>query len=148
MNKMSNYLDELKKKRFIIKRFNFLLLIALLSCSDNEDTDADLNFIVPTINPKGDEQYLNLGSEFIFDQNVLHTFELKIPKEDLEKIDSDPVAEQYVEGMLIFKGDTISPVGIRYKGSIGAFVGCVDGPNIFEPSGKKICRSNLPIRRE
>jgi hypothetical protein len=136
---MSNYLDELKKKRFIIKRFNFLLLIALLSCSDNEDTDADLNFIVPTINPKGDEQYLNLGSEFIFDQNVLHTFELKIPKEDLEKIDSDPVAEQYVEGMLIFKGDTISPVGIRYKGSIGAFVGCVDGPNIFEPSGKKIC---------
>ncbi|HIA83330.1 MAG TPA: hypothetical protein EYO06_01000, partial [Candidatus Marinimicrobia bacterium] len=85
---MSNYLDELKKKRFIIKRFNFLLLIALLSCSDNEDTDADLNFIVPTINPKGDEQYLNLGSEFIFDQNVLHTFELKIPKEDLEKIDS------------------------------------------------------------
>ena len=136
---MSNYLDELKKKRFIIKRFNFLLLIALLSCSDNEDTDADLNFIVPTINPKGDEQYLNLGSEFIFDQNVLHTFELKIPKEDLEKIDSDPVAEQYVEGMLIFKGDTISPVGIRYKGSIGAFVGCVDGPNVFEPSGKKIC---------
>jgi hypothetical protein len=136
---MSNYLDELKKKRFIIKRFNFLLLIALLSCSDNEDTDADLNFIVPTINPKGDEQYLNLGSEFIFDQNVLHTFELKIPKEDLEKIDSDPVAEQYVEAMLIFKGDTISPVGIRYKGSIGAFVGCVDGPNIFEPSGKKIC---------
>ena len=136
---MSNYLDELKKKRFIIKRFNFLLLIALLSCYDNKDTDADLNFIVPTINPKGDEQYLNLGSEFIFDQNVLHTFELKIPKEDLEKIDSDPVAEQYVEGMLIFKGDTISPVGIRYKGSIGAFVGCVDGPNVFEPSGKKIC---------
>ena len=136
---MSNYLDELKKKRYIIKTFNLFLLIALLSCSDNEDTDADLNFIVPTINPKGDEQYLNLGSEFIFDQNVLHTFELKIPKEDLEKIDSDPVAEQYVEGMLIFKGDTISPVGIRYKGSIGAFVGCVDGPNIFEPSGKKIC---------
>jgi spore coat protein CotH len=41
--------------------------------------------------------------------------------------------------MLIFEGDTISPVGIRYKGSIGAFVGCVDGPNVFEPSGEKIC---------
>ncbi len=116
-----------------------ILLFTLLSCTDNEDDGADLNFIVPTINPKGDEQYLNLGSEFIFDQNVLHTFELKLPKEDLEKIDSDPVAEQYVEGMLIFEGDTISPVGIRYKGSIGAFVGCVDGPNVFEPSGEKIC---------
>ena len=116
-----------------------IILLTLLSCTDNEDDGADLNFIVPTINPKGDEQYLNLGSEFIFDQNVLHTFELKLPKEDLEKIDSDPVAEQYVEGMLIFEGDTISPVGIRYKGSIGAFVGCVDGPNVFEPSGEKIC---------
>jgi len=123
-----------------MKRLWFkILLFTLLSCTDNEDDGADLNFIVPTINPKGDEQYLNLGSEFIFDQNVLHTFELKIPKEDLEKIDSDPVAEQYVEGMLIFEGDTISPVGIRYKGSIGAFVGCVDGPNVFEPSGEKIC---------
>ena len=116
-----------------------ILLLTLLSCTDNEDDGADLNFIVPTINPKGDEQYLHLGSEFIFDQNVLHTFELKIPKEDLEKIDSDPVAEQYVEGMLIFEGDTISPVGIRYKGSIGAFVGCVDGADWAEPSGKKIC---------
>ena len=116
-----------------------IILLTLLSCTDNEDDGADLNFIVPTINPKGDEQYLNLGSEFIFDQNVLHTFELKLPKEDLEKIDSDPVAEQYFEGMLIFEGDTISPVGIRYKGSIGAFVGGVDGPNVFEPSGEKIC---------
>ena len=60
-----------------------ILLLTLLSCTDNEDDGADLNFIVPTINPQGDEQYLNLGSEFIFDQNVLHTFELKIPKEDL-----------------------------------------------------------------
>ena len=41
--------------------------------------------------------------------------------------------------MLIFENDTISPVGIRYKGSIGAFVGCLDGPNMFEPSGAKIC---------
>ncbi len=132
---MGQYCVNSSMKRLWFK----ILLFTLLSCTDNEDDGADLNFIVPTINPKGDEQYLNLGSEFIFDQNVLHTFELKLPKEDLEKIDSDPVAEQYVEGMLIFEGDTISPVGIRYKGSIGAFVGCVDGPNVFEPSGEKIC---------
>ena len=44
-----------------------ILLLTLLSCTDNDDDGADLNFIVPTINPKGDEQYLNLGSEFIFD---------------------------------------------------------------------------------
>ena len=54
-------------------------------------------------------------------------------------INRDHAAEEYVEGMLIFEKDTISPVGIRYKGSIGAFVGCLDGPNMFEPSGAKIC---------
>ena len=41
--------------------------------------------------------------------------------------------------MLIFKGDTLSPVGIRYKGSIGAFMGCTSGKNAFKPSGKKTC---------
>ncbi|MDA9333033.1 CotH kinase family protein, partial [Saprospiraceae bacterium] len=38
-----------------------------------------------------------------------------------------------------FQGDTISPVGVRYKGSVGAFVGCLSGGNIFAPSGEKTC---------
>ena len=75
----------------------------------------------------------------IFDKKSLHTFELKIPGSALKKIDSDPAKEEYVEGMLIFKGDTLSPVGIRYKGSIGAFMGCTSGKNAFKPSGKKTC---------
>ena len=41
---------------------------------------------------------------------------------------------------LFFEGDTISPVGIRYKGSVGAFVGCTSGKNPLEPSGRKICK--------
>ena len=39
---------------------------------------------------------------------------------------------------MTFEGETIE-VGLRYKGSIGAFVGCVDGPNLFDPSGAKSC---------
>ena len=59
--------------------------------------------------------------------------------ESLRKIDSDPTKEEYVEGILIFRGDTLSPVGIRYKGSVGAFVGCTSGKDWSNPSGKKIC---------
>ena len=114
-------------------------LITFYGCPNKDGDNIKEEFIVPTIKPNGSEQYLNSSSDFIFDQNELRTFELKLTEKDLEKIDNDPTAEQYVEGMLIFEGDTISPVGIRYKGSVGAWVGCVDGPNLFEPSGKKIC---------
>ena len=91
------------------------------------------------ITPDGSENYLNFGSKYIFNQESLHTFDLILSEENLNLINSDPAAEEYVEGTLIFENDTISPVGIRYKGSIGAFVGCLDGPNMFEPSGAKIC---------
>ena len=126
-------------KTLMLYGLGFLSLITFYGCPDKDGDNIKEEFIVPTINPNGNEQYLNLSSDFIFDQNELRTFELKLTEKDLEKIDGDPTAEQYVEGMLIFEGDTISPVGIRYKGSVGAWVGCVDGPNPFEPSGKKIC---------
>ena len=126
-------------KTLMLYGLGFLSLITFYGCPDKDGDNIKEEFIVPTIKPNGSEQYLNLSSDFIFDQNELRTFELKLTEKDLEKIDGDPTAEKYVEGMLIFEGDTISPVGIRYKGSVGAWVGCVDGPNLFEPSGKKIC---------
>ena len=112
-----------------------ITLIIVTSCTADEtdlNTNNDVN--VPNVIPNGNENYLTMDSDYIFDQNSLNTFELKIPQSQLELIDSDPSAEEYIEGMLIFQGDTISPVGIRYKGSIGAFVGCLSGINVFDPS--------------
>ena len=94
---------------------------------------------VPIIIPNGDEQYLQLNSDYIYDQDKLPTFELTLPEESLRKIDNDPAAEEYVAGSLTFEVETISPVGIRYKGSIGAFVNCLSGSNLFDPSGRKTC---------
>jgi len=131
--------NNLKNITLLIYGLGIFSILFIYGCPDKEEESIEKEFTVPTIKPNGSEQYLNLSSDFIFDQNKLRTFELKLAEKDLEKIDSDPTAEQYIEGMLIFEGDTISPVGIRYKGSVGAWVGCVDGPNPFEPSGKKIC---------
>ena len=80
----------------------------------------------------------DLDATYLFDQSKLHTFELTLTEENLAHLDDDPTAEEYVEGTLTFEGVTL-PVGIRYKGSVGAFVGCVDGPQLFEPSGAKTC---------
>ena len=117
-----------------------ITLIIVTSCtSDKTDLNTNNDVNVPNVIPNGNESYLTMDSDYIFDQNSLNTFELKIPQSQLELIDRDPSAEEYVEGMLIFQGDTISPVGIRYKGSIGAFVGCLSGINVFDPSGYKTC---------
>lgn len=56
----------------------------------------------------------------VFDQNVVHTFDLEIAPADLESANADPSAEQYVPARLTFAG-TSYDVGYRYKGSLGAF---------------------------
>lgn len=97
------------------------------------------DFEVETIIPNGDEQYLQEDSDYIFDQDKLHTIELNLPEGALAYLDADPTAEVYVEGSLTFEGETISPVGIRYKGSVGAFVNCLSGGDWANPSGYKTC---------
>ena len=112
------------------------LILSTISCLKfNNDIPS-----MPFINPTGNEKYLSMESDYIFDQNILHDFQLIIPEISYKMINDDPTKEEYIEGALIFAGDTISPVGIRYKGSVGAFVGCTSGKNALEPSGEKICK--------
>lgn len=84
--------------------------------------------------------HLTQDGDVLFDQSSLHTFALEVDPEKLAVLDSDPTAEEYVEGRLAFNGQKVGPVGVRYKGSIGAFIGCTDGPNPMAPSGAKKCR--------
>jgi len=114
-----------------------LLFPLLFSCQKGSINHNDPDFIVQTIFPTGNEQYMNQNYDYIFDQTMLHTFELKIPGSALLEIDNDPAAEKYVVGSLTFQGETLSLVGIRYKGSIGAFMGGLSGLSWGEPSGYK-----------
>ncbi len=123
-----------------------LFIVALLFFSCDKELDDDLTngnagteVDLPTIGSLGNEAYLNKASDYLFNQEKLSTFELNIPPPNLAILDNDPAAEEYVEGTLIFEGDTITPVGIRYKGSIGAFIGCVSGNDWANPSGFKTC---------
>ncbi|MEM6317947.1 MAG: CotH kinase family protein [Bacteroidota bacterium] len=133
-------------KKSLLLCTHLLILLLFLACGEETTTEvapvtptSEVNNQVPIITPTGDERYLNTKSKYIFDQDKLHTFELTLPEASLAKIDQDPAAEEYVEGSLTFEGETISPVGIRYKGSVGAFVNCLSGGNWANPSGRKIC---------
>lgn len=124
-------------------KFSRILIVTVslyfLSSCSKQNTEIDSEFQVPILIPKSDENYLNNGSDYIYDQDILRTYNLILPKSSLLELDQNPTAEEYVQGALIFEGDTISPVGIRYKGSIGAWVGCTSGIDIFNPSGIKTC---------
>jgi hypothetical protein len=78
----------------------------------------------------------------IYDQSVLRSFELKLEDKDLAILDANPAAEKYVPGKLVYDGKEYGPVGIRYKGSIGAFVFCVAESTPENPTkigGAKTC---------
>lgn len=132
-------------ERFRLKTSLFVLAtVVFFACKKDHDAKpvppvSPPEYMVDTIVPNGNEQYLTKGSDYIFDQNSLHTFEINLPASQLKKINENPAAEQYVAGTLTFEGEKISPIGIRYKGSIGAFVGCLSGPDAGNPSGYKTC---------
>lgn len=65
------------------------------------------------------------AAAYIFDQDALRTYELRLAPADLARIDANPAGEEYVAGMMHFEGREYGPVGIRYKGSVGAFRGCL-----------------------
>ncbi len=68
---------------------------------------------------------INEKMNYIFDEDTVRTYSVLIDPDSLAVLNANPRAEFYVMGSLVFEGDTIYPVGIRYKGSEGAWAGCV-----------------------
>ena len=76
---------------------------------------------------------------FMYNDPVVRTIELEMTPERLAFLDAQPAAEEYVEGSIIIDGVRYDGVGIRYKGSVGAFAFCTDSLNPLDPSGAKTC---------
>ncbi len=112
----------------------FITSLLIISCKKNNGFTSSG---VPIIVPNGSEIYLNQPSDSLFRENHLPILEIDLPTGALNYINSDPSAEIYVEGSLTYNGETISPIGIRYKGSVGAFVGGLTGEDWLNPSGRK-----------
>lgn len=57
-----------------------------------------------------------------FQDAQVHQLELSVKPDDLALIDSDPSAEFYVNAQMQIDGQALGAVGLRYKGSAGAFL--------------------------
>ena len=119
----------------------FFILSTSLSCKkENIQIISDQEELNNIINSFEEYIYENdHSSDYIYDQNKLHRFDLFLTQENLDEINNNPAAENYVEGSLVFEGKVIKNVGIRYKGSIGAWVGCLSNEDWTNPSGYKTC---------
>ena len=119
----------------------FFILSTSLSCNkENIQIISDQEELNNIINSFEEYIYENdHSSDYIYDQNKLHRFDLFLTQENLDEINNNPAAENYVEGSLVFEEKVIKNVGIRYKGSIGAWVGCLSNEDWTNPSGYKTC---------
>ena len=123
-----------------IPPFYTIILISIFIYSCKKDNLSE-NIIYDQNTESLEEYVYNVNdlSDYIYDQSKLHRFDILISQENLNLIDNDPTAEQYVDASFIFEDKIVKDVGVRYKGSIGAFVGCLPGPNWSNPSGYKTC---------
>ncbi|MGL1936204.1 MAG: CotH kinase family protein [Fibrobacterales bacterium] len=83
------------------------------------------------------------SSRFVFHSDSLYTYNLLIKTNDLARIDADPTAEEYVPGSVVFHGDTINDVLIRYKGSEGSWWPCAKENG---EDGSKQCKLSMKIK--
>jgi len=76
---------------------------------------------------------LQPGSEYVFDQDALRTYELVVDDADWQWLNDNARLEEYVPAMLRFEGQEYGPIGVRYKGGYGTLTTCFDG------AGNRIC---------
>jgi len=86
-------------------------------------------------------------ASYVFDQNEFRTYDILIEPAELEKIEMDPASEMYVNGRLEFEGKTYGPLGVRYKGSVGAFLPpCTASSSFFPgPRGPRTGKCSFKI---
>ncbi|MGL1904232.1 MAG: CotH kinase family protein [Fibrobacterales bacterium] len=108
------------------------------SSQDHSTTSSDTN---ETTSDGTSDLTLNEKLDYIFDETgPVKTYSIIIDEAALARLDANPVDEIYESAHLIFEGDTIHNIEMRYKGSFGSWMGCVEG---FEDedrvAGEKKC---------
>ncbi len=97
-----------------------------------DDTETDTGEAAEVIAEPNDD------ATYLFSPDEVRTYELRLSKADLAFLNSAPAAEEYVEGELVFEGQTVSPVGIRYKGNAGSYNQCT-AMGLGGAHGRKTC---------
>lgn len=99
-----------------------------LACDDSPGTgpgDADAG--------PGDTPDAEPGLAYVFDDDVLRTYELAVAPADWQWLNDNALLEEYVPATLHFEGREFGPIGVRYKGGFGTLRAC------FDAQGNRTC---------
>jgi hypothetical protein len=124
--------------------FSLHCFIAMsLSCSNSSPStlrDGGADTQSGPTSPQGKRE----AAAEVFAGDKLRVLNLILTDENLETIDANPTAEQWVEGTMVMDGETVDHVGVRYKGAEGAWYGCVQGGPWG--GGRKLCPLNMKVK--
>ena len=73
------------------------------------------------------------GSEYVFDDEQLRTYELTVEDADWQWLNDNALRKEYVPAKLTFEGEVYEQIGVRYKGQLGTLLSC------FDEAGDRIC---------
>lgn len=120
------------------------LLLGLWGCTSSTTTAADSGAAVATDSgttehvtgpgTTGDTGETDAAG-YLFDPAQVRTYEVVLDPADWAALQDDPAAEVYVPGQLLFEGQVIDGVSLRYKGSYGSLFWCVDRDGERIPGG-------------
>ncbi len=79
------------------------------------------------------------STRFVFHPDSVYTYEIIIDEADLAFLDADPQLEEYVPAAIIFNGEQVDDVLVRYKGSKGAWSPCAE-------KGPKSCNLSTKVK--
>lgn len=108
-----------------------------------------LDELLETI-PKGDAGKVvampDDESAAFFNDKQVHELDVEVNPDDLALIDSDPSAEMYVDASVKVDGESIGTVGLRYKGSAGAFIApCTSAQYPGEMRGARVGKCSMKL---
>ena len=97
--------------RFLSFYILIFVSIFLFSC---EKDDLSENIVLNQNDDSIEDYIYNINdlSDYIYDQSKLHRFDIIISQENLNIINNDPTAEQYVDASLIFEDKIIREIGV------------------------------------
>jgi spore coat protein H len=73
----------------------------------------------------------------VFAQNTLRHYEIEVDPDQWAYINETAYLEQYIEGRLTVDGETLAPIGVRFKGFRGSLYNCFD----FDDQGNSLGRT-------
>jgi spore coat protein CotH len=81
----------------------------------------------------------------VFDPERVRSYALQVDPEDLARIDAMPSNEEYIPASLSFEGEHFARIGMRYKGSAGAFLMPCTASSTPGRSGAKVGKCSIKL---